>query len=207
MKRKSLLATLVAGVMTIAVAAPAAASGTTSSSSSRPATIADAVVAKSSLNGPDKNPYDYDLLLKAVLATKLDGALADKAAMLTVFAPDDAAFLRTARDLGYTGWTEQGAWNFLATALAGLNNGDPIPVLKNILLYHVVAGRLSPYDVVTSTSQTTLLGETFGVRLFKLVDKEPDLRNPWLNLFELNQKTGNGTIHGITRVLIPVNLP
>ncbi len=204
MKRKSLIATLVAGVMTVAVAAPAAASGT---SSSRPPSIAAAVIAKSGTNGPDRNPYDYDLLLKAVLATGLDGALADPSASLTVFAPDDAAFIRTARDLGYTGSSEKGAWNFLATALGNLNHGDPIPVLRNVLLYHVVAGRLSPYDVVTSHTLTSLLGETIGVRLFKLVDKDPDLRNPRLNLFELNQKTGNGVIHGITRVLIPVDLP
>jgi uncharacterized surface protein with fasciclin (FAS1) repeats len=204
MKRKSLVATLVAGVLTVALAAPAGAWGT---SSTRPATIADAVIAKSGTGGPDKNPYDYDLLLKAVLATKLDGALADKAASLTVFAPDDAAFIRTARDLGYTGWSEQGAWNFLASALAGLNGGDPIPVLKNILLYHVVAGRLGAFQVLTSGSLTTLLGSSFQVRLLTLVDKDPQLPNAKLNLFALNQRTGNGVIHGITRVLIPVDLP
>jgi uncharacterized surface protein with fasciclin (FAS1) repeats len=204
MKRKSLVATLIAGVMTVAIAAPAAASGSTST---RPATIADAVIAKSSTNGPDRNPYDYDLLLKAVLATKLDGALADPSASLTVFAPDDAAFIRTARDLGYTGWSEQGAWNFLASALGSLNGGDPIPVLKNILLYHVVNGRLGPLQVLTSGSLTTLLGESFKVRFITLVDKDPQLPNANLNLLALNQKTGNGVIHGITRVLIPVDLP
>jgi uncharacterized surface protein with fasciclin (FAS1) repeats len=202
--KKSLVATLVAGVMTVALAAPAAAWGT---SSTRPPTIADAVIAKSGTGGPDRNPYDYDLLLKAVLATELDGALADKAASLTVFAPNDAAFIRTARDLGYTGWSEQGTWNFLAGALGKLNGGDPIPVLKNILLYHVVNGRLGPFAVLTSGSLTTLLGESFKVRGITLVDKDPQLPNPKLDLLALNQKTGNGVIHGITRVLIPVDLP
>jgi uncharacterized surface protein with fasciclin (FAS1) repeats len=208
--RKSLVASLLVGALTLAVAAPAAATG----SSAQPPSIAAAVIGASSTNGPDRNPYDYDLLLKAVIATGLAGTLANPSANFTVFAPNDAAFVRTARDLGYQGWSEQGAWDFLAGALAGLNNGDPIPVLRNILLYHVVSGRLGPLQVVTSRSlttqlgaSTTQLGASFQVRFITLVDNDPEIPNPMLNLFALNQKTGNGVIHGITRVLIPVNLP
>jgi hypothetical protein len=48
-----------------------------------------------------------------------------------VFAPNDAAFLRTARDLGYNGSSESGAWNFLA------QNG----------IVHTISRVLIPVDV------------------------------------------------------------
>ena len=47
----------------------------------------------------DTNGADFDLLLKAVQTTGLAGALADPTADLTVFAPNDAAFLKLAAAL------------------------------------------------------------------------------------------------------------
>ena len=44
----------------------------------------------------DQNPWDYDLLLTAAGAAGLVDALNDPNARLTVFAPNDAAFTRTA---------------------------------------------------------------------------------------------------------------
>ena len=40
-----------------------------------------------------------------------------------------------------------------------------------------------------------------------IVDNAPKLPDPYLNVFALNQGASNGVIHGITRVLIPVNIP
>jgi uncharacterized surface protein with fasciclin (FAS1) repeats len=154
----------------------------------------------------DNNRYDYDILLNAVLAADLDGALADPTKKLTVFAPNDQAFMRTARDLGFTGSGEQATWDFLVAALTDIGGGDPIPVLTNILLYHVAPKDLNPFKVVFSRKIPTLLGPTIGVYGISLIDKEPDLRNPLLNLGQLNIKATNGRIHGITRVLLPVNL-
>jgi len=199
--RTKFLATMMIGALSVALAAPAGAS------EQRPPTIAAAVIAASGTGGLDTNSNDYDILLKAVLATKLDGALSDPAAKLTVFAPNDKAFIRTARDLGYTGSSEQGAWDFLVVALTNLGHGDPIPVLKNILLYHVAAGRLSSSTVLHKSSVKTLLGERFKVDGIKLLDKDPDIRNPRLNLEALDMRAGAGVIHGITRVLIPINIP
>ena len=51
----------------------------------------------------DKNDRDFDILLNAVLAAELDGALADPNADLTVFAPNDRSFIRLAQSLGYRG--------------------------------------------------------------------------------------------------------
>jgi len=79
-------------------------------------------------------------------------------------------------------------------------------VLKNILLYHVSAGRLGPLQVIVAGKVDTLLGESFDVRFVKLVDKAPNLPNPYFNVFALNIKASNGVIHGITRVLIPVDI-
>ncbi len=51
----------------------------------------------------DTDYFDYDILLNAVITAELVDALADDTADLTVFAPNDLAFVRLARDLGYTG--------------------------------------------------------------------------------------------------------
>jgi uncharacterized surface protein with fasciclin (FAS1) repeats len=154
----------------------------------------------------DHNRYDYDILLNAVLAAKLEGALADTTKQFTVFAPNDKAFIRTARDLGFTGNGEQAAWEFLVGALTEIGGGDPIPVLTDILLYHVAGKSLNPFQVVFSKKIDTLLGTSFKVKGLMLVDADPDIANPFLNLYALNIKATNGRIHGITRVLIPVNL-
>jgi uncharacterized surface protein with fasciclin (FAS1) repeats len=76
-------------------------------------------------------------------------------ANLTVFAPNDRAFVRLARDLGFTGTTEAAAWQFLVGALTQLGNGDPIPVLTNVLLYHFP-------DVTLREAKSTRRGEGNG---------------------------------------------
>lgn len=158
----------------------------------------------------DRNRHDYDILLTAVVTAGLDGALNDKDANLTVFAPNDAAFIKLARDLGYTGRDEAGTWAFLVEALTGLGDGDPIPVLTDILLYHVVPDRVGVFRFIRLAIYKkhipTLLGETVRPFLFGLIDKEPDLRNPRLT-WPINVRASNGIIHTLNRVLIPVDLP
>ena len=60
------------------------------------------------------------------------------------------------------------------------------------------------FDVLFAGRIDTLAGESFGVRFLQLVDNAPNLRNPYLNVFELQQEATNGVVHGITRVLIPI---
>lgn len=201
---KRLLATsALAAVLAVGTAVPASAHQW-SQPQERP-TIAG-IVAKSG-GTFDNNPFDYDLLYKAVQSAGLVDALNDPNARLTVFAPNDGAFVMTARSLGFAGWSESGAWSFLVSALTNIGGGDPIPVLRNILLYHVTPGVYGPFQVLFSSELPTLLGPTIGVRFIQLVDKEPDLPNPYLFLPAINIKASNGVIHTITRVLIPVNLP
>jgi uncharacterized surface protein with fasciclin (FAS1) repeats len=156
----------------------------------------------------DSNKADFDILLTAVKTAGLGDELGDESAKLTVFAPNDAAFIRTAKDLGFTGNDEAGAWSFLVGALTGLGGGDPIPVLTNILLYHVAPGYYGPVRVLFSRSIPTLLdGAEIKPRFLTLRDNDPQIADPKLVLRGLNIRADNGVIHTIDRVLIPVDLP
>ena len=115
--------------------------------------ITDVAVKASGGGTPDANPYDYDLLVQAVTATGLAPVLDDESKTFTVFAPNDRAFLRLVADLtGTQPASEQAA---LETAVSALG----LDAIKNVLLYHVVAGRtLGPLHVLLSRSLTVANG-------------------------------------------------
>ena len=76
--------------------------------------IVDVVLAS---GGAFDNDYtDFDILLNAVQTAGLVDALAAVDADLTVFAPNDAAFVRLARDLGFRGFDETGAFSAIVDA-------------------------------------------------------------------------------------------
>ena len=160
--------------------------------------IVDVAVKASSADGPDDNPYDYDLLIAAVTATGLAPTLADESKTFTVFAPNDRAFKRLVADLsGSYPASEQAA---LDAVLATFT----VDQVRNVLLYHVVAGkRLSPLQVLLSRSLTMANGGTVRPRGLVLRDETPALRDPRLLLYGLNLKATNGVIHTISRVLVP----
>ena len=83
-------------------------------------TITDIVAASGAF---DTNSADFDLLLKAVQATGLAGALTNPAADLTVFAPNDAAFVKLATTLGFKGTGEAAGFDYLVEALTLLSGG------------------------------------------------------------------------------------
>ena len=165
-----------------------------------PGTIVDVAVAASGGGTPDSNPWDYDLLVQAVLATGLDGALADTSTKYTVFAPNDRAFLRLVRDLtGTTPASESEALTTITTAFTS----DQI---ANILLYHVVAGKkLGTLKVLTSGSLTMANGGIVKPRGITLRDETPTLADPRLVLWKINIPASNGVIHTIDRVLVPAS--
>lgn len=154
----------------------------------------------------DRNWSDHDILLNAVQTARLAGALDDRDADLTLFAPTDAAFVLLARDLGFLGIDEAGAWRFLVDALTRLGDGDPIPVLTDVLLYHVIGESLAPREVAFARSLATLQGGTIRPFLFVLRDAEPDLRDP-IVLYWRSRSAVNGVLYPITRVLLPIDLP
>ena len=159
--------------------------------------------------GFDSNPFDYDILLAAATAANLVGDLANPEADLTLFAPNDLAFIILARDLGYSGFDEAEAFNVIADA-TGFTGGDPT-LLTNILLYHVAPESLSAIDVLLAglfgeSINTLFSGESFGVRFLTLIDNDADDRNPSV-FFPFNVRTGNGIVHTVSRVLRPIDLP
>ncbi len=155
----------------------------------------------------DNNPRDFDILLNAVLVAdpSILEALSDPNQDLTLFAPNDRAFIRLARDFGYKGSDEGEAFDAIVGVLTDIGNGDPIPTLNAVLLYHVVGESLKPLQVIFSRKLTTLQGGVIRPFFFVLRDNDPDFRNPWLT-WPLNVKASNGVLHGISRVLIPVDL-
>ncbi len=172
-----------------------------------PGTITDIVAASG--EGFDTNPADYDVLLAAVTAAGLGETLATPGLDVTVWAPKDRAFVRTATDLGFDGAAtdEAGAWAFLVTALTDIGGGDPIPTLTTILKYHVTPDARGPGRVLAASRFPTLA--EIGIRhvpgTTQLIDKDPDIKNPRL-VSPLNVRASNGVIHTINRVLLPVNL-
>lgn len=164
-------------------------------------------------DGVFDNRNDFDILRTALDTAGLTDALASTDVSWTVFAPTDRAFIRTARDLGYDGRDEAGTWEFLVGAFTALGGGDPIPVLTDVLLYHVAPERIGAFRLFFRTFlysnpaiPTLLEGATIGGRFLTLADNEPDLRNPRVILRRAQQGASNGILHPINRVLIPLDL-
>lgn len=167
------------------------------------------IVATSGLEFDDDN-HNFNILFNAVAAAGLGDALAAADLNATVFAPIDLAFIRLAQDLGFHGSDEEGAWLYLVDQLTTIGGGDPIPVLTDVLLYHVAPGNYTRSRIFFSTFfrrtiPTLLDGATIRPFFFWLVDNDPDLRNPRL-IRPRNLRASNGLIQGINRVLIPLDL-
>jgi uncharacterized surface protein with fasciclin (FAS1) repeats len=162
-------------------------------------TITDTAIAVSGTDGPDSNPYDYDLLVAALDATGLDVVLDDASSTFTVFAPNDAAFMRTVADL--TGSAPASEADALAAVLATF---PTTAALSDVLLYHVVVGEsLGFTDVLRSRTLTMANGGTVRPRGIYLRDETPALPDPRIVLKASGIQTTNGVIHTINRVLVP----
>jgi uncharacterized surface protein with fasciclin (FAS1) repeats len=196
MKKMRLTVAAVTAAVLVFGAAPAAhANGGTPSG-----TIVDVAVAASGGGTPDSNHSDYDILVQAILATGLQGALSDTSTQYTVFAPDDRAFIRLVADL--TGSVPASE----ADALTAITTTFTTAQISNILLYHVVAGKkLGPIGVLTSKSLTMANGGKVYPRGIWLQDATPSLTNPRLVLRAINIQASNGVIHTIDRVLVPAS--
>lgn len=154
----------------------------------------------------DDNGRDYDMLLQAVLAVPgIAEALDNCDDSLTLFAPNDRAFIRLAQDLGYKGNDEAGAFGAIVAALTQLGNGDFVPVLRAVLTYHVAPRELGPLQVLFSRRIETLQGGDIRPFFFILRDNDPDLRDPRLT-FPIDVRACNGRLHSIDRVLIPSDI-
>ena len=156
----------------------------------------------------DTNSQDFDILFQALKAAGLTDALGAADADVTVFAPTDAAFVQLAQDLGLAGANEADAFDAIVAQLTELGNGDPLPALQDVLKYHVSAGAKTIEDLKTAGSIDTLLeGTTIQTDGETLTDADPNFMDPSF-IAELSDiEASNGTVQGIDRVLIPLDLP
>jgi len=210
------LATLAVAGTALALVAPSASAATVNHHHPKLGTTSLASVLTSDGNTFDHNSRDYDIVTQAVLAVLAAkpkspvGVLTDGSVPLTAFIPNDQAFRLLVLDL--TGKYVRSEKKVFA-AVAGLG----IDTVETVLLYHVVPG-------VTITKRaalradgaalTTAQGGTVTVDVVcrwhhhhavKLIDQDPNDRNPRVVAFDLNK--GNRQIaHGINRVLRPVDL-
>jgi uncharacterized surface protein with fasciclin (FAS1) repeats len=195
--RRSLVAVAIAVTVGL-IASPAAQAKRHHHHHGPAGTIVDVAVKASGGGTPDTNPYDFDLLIQALTATGLAPVLADNASTFTVFAPNDRAFERLVADLTGTWPASESA------ALAAITGTFTTEQIKNVLLYHVLAGRkLGPLQVLLSRSLTMADGGTIKPRGLRLHDENDAFRDPRLLLYGLNIQASNGVIHTINRVLVP----
>lgn len=162
--------------------------------------IGEIVIEASGTDGPDHRPWDYDLLLAAILADDVltDAVLGEgdfEGVDLTVFAPNDSAFLRL------TGAATEAE---AADALSGLLGTED---LRNIVLYHVIAGEgLFSGDVFTDmrwkTNVLTMAdGNPLYARDLRFVDGSGNRVFP--RLMAVDIAASNGVIHTVKEVLMP----
>lgn len=124
------------------------------------------------------NDGEFDVLQAAVVRAGLADALNGKR-QFTVFAPTDAAFVKTLE---------------VANEAAAIDavNALPIDTLTDILLYHVTSGRKISTSVLASPSQQMLNGDKLPID--KLLDA---------GIFSTDLSASNGVIHVINSVLMP----
>ncbi len=137
-------------------------------------------------NGFDKNWSDFDIVREAADAVIVGkpgtpvALLADGSVALTAFIPNDRAFQKLARDLGFGAYLSEKK-TFAALATLGVDT------LETVLLYHVVAGTIDSSAALAADGEsvTTVQGGAFTVRVkstdplvIKLKDADPNNREP-----------------------------
>lgn len=197
--RSSIVAGLAAGALVL-VATPTAAAPSSSqmSSSELDANVVEVVLAVSGDSGFDHRSRDFDILREALVATDLVDAVATTDD-INVFAPNDRAFRRLARQLGWEGRGEESAFGFLAENVG-------VDTIADVLLYHVGTERLSVWDLFRTTDVTSLLGPEVTLKNFRIIDADTDDRNARIT-FPWYVPASNGSIVVVDEVLRPIDLP
>lgn len=122
----------------------------------------------------------FNTLVTAVKAAGLVDTLKG-AGPFTVFAPTDAAFAKLPA----------------GTVESLLQNPEK---LKQVLLYHVVAGKVMAADVVKITSAKTVQGSSASVKV-----SGGSVKIDNANVVKTDIVTDNGVIHVIDSVILPKN--
>jgi uncharacterized surface protein with fasciclin (FAS1) repeats len=169
---RTFVVTVLAAVIAVAVAATA---GATRTAASSPAAM------KPSMNIVQTAVAagQFTTLVKLVKAAGLAGTLSGKGPF-TVFAPTDTAFATVPKKT-------------LKALLADK------AALRRVLLYHVVAGKVTAAKVTTMTSATTLAKEQVSISV-----KAGAVRlNGSTKVIQADVPATNGVIHVVNKVLLP----
>jgi uncharacterized surface protein with fasciclin (FAS1) repeats len=180
MKRTILLS--LAAVAIVVAACSSAAPSAPSATPAGPATAAPSATAAGDVVTVATSAGSFKTLLQAATAAGLVDTLKG-AGPFTVFAPTDAAF---------------------AALPAGTLDAllkDPAK-LKDILLYHVVSGRVTADQVVKLTSATT--GEGKAIKI--TVKDGTVYLNDTVKVVTTDIAASNGVIHVIDAVLLPPSM-
>ncbi|KAB1188276.1 MULTISPECIES: fasciclin domain-containing protein [Haloferax] len=135
----------------------------------------------------------FDILVAAVVAAGLDGALSGNR-QLTVLAPTDDAFVALFSELAGVELTEEDVLDAIETG--NLPAGLTIDDVASILLYHVVPGRRKEKSVVRVPKLPTLNGAKIAVDGTELNDGQADI-------VITDITASNGVIHALNGVLLP----
>jgi uncharacterized surface protein with fasciclin (FAS1) repeats len=125
----------------------------------------------------------FSILVEAVLAARLDGALSS-AGPFTVFAPTNDAFAALLAELGTT-----------KEALLA-----DTALLTQVLTYHVIPSRVLKADVPVGTAVTTLQGDTLTIDATLAIT---DQRGRKAAITGTDVLASNGVIHVIDKVILP----
>lgn len=203
-------ATAAATGMAISLAAPATAlseSETNEFLGKLTATYNDPTVSS------DGNPYDFDIVTKAALATGADKVLAGLGSF-TLFAPNDRAFEVTANNLGLLGKNYKYSAKVDETKVFNAIVGSGVDVTE-ILLYHVIPNAKVTGKQVLSGPFTqrvdmangeklrvTVLSRSAKFPVIVLGDKDGRVLNDLVVRPDVIQ-TQNTVVHSVSDVLLP----
>ncbi len=161
----------------------------------------------------NNNGADFNILSELVRFAKLDTTITTLR-HFTLFAPDDNAFRRLAKNVGgFKRGTEKEVLDALVKVVtAGVMVGGVrvagVDLVKAILLYHVVKFPVGSGVVlghaarIPTMARKSIISPGTG----ELVDKAVDIPNAKVIKADLMVENGV-TVHVINQVLIPVNIP
>jgi uncharacterized surface protein with fasciclin (FAS1) repeats len=195
------------------VAAPSASAGSTTGGQK----IIDALLPGYQANG-DGNPYDFDIVTTAVIATGLAPVLGSLD-NVTVFAPNDRAFEVLAVKTGALPASYRYGAKVNETQIVNaLVDKLGLATIKKVVLYHVfTGGALAGADVVKlptfgtkikmangQTLRVTNLTRLTGKPTIILGDKDGSFFNDYVVRSKVDAvKVPGGVVHGISDVLLP----
>jgi uncharacterized surface protein with fasciclin (FAS1) repeats len=177
-------------------------------------TLADILLSDSvgdDASGFDNRPNDFDIVTNAILLfPDLVAAAQEPSSDLTLFLPDDLAFRRLARE--FTGeWIRGEADVFAVVASLGATT------VRSVLDYHVVAGTIPLGDVLQADGAvvpTALQDASFIIDVrgdpvvdVRLIDNDGNDTDPVVTRPNVGGPAVNGRVHGLDRVLRPIDLP